>query len=107
MDTNPKIASGSTIPGATAWQQYNDGNGNPIGVSLVVDTGDAGFSDTPRYITSIVGDHYHWETTGASSVYEATATSFKVYVRWWNGLPLDPATANGYNWHINWIAVAP
>lgn len=103
MATAPKIVSGSTETGATAWQQYPYNT-----VFVVVDTSAAGFTTTPLYITSLAGDHYHWETTGATSIYEATPKSFKVYVRWPdNPLPLTPEKANEYNWHINWLAVAP
>jgi hypothetical protein len=63
------------------------------------------------YITSIGGRTNHWSTTGATSIYPtppaqyATPTGFRVYVRWANGGPLTPATANSYGWHINWIGM--
>lgn len=96
-----RIASGQTTPGSTAWQQYQGG----VGVFVDVDTSAGKFSAIPAYITSIGGNTSHWGTTGASSVYLATATGFRVYVRWWNGNPLTPATANSYQWHINWIGM--
>lgn len=98
-----RIASGRTTPGQTAWQPYPPGNG----IFVDVDTTAARLTGTPVYITSIGGNSSHWATTGATSVYQATATGFRVYVRWANGNPLTPANANqaGWQWHINWIAM--
>ncbi|MFP5247262.1 MAG: hypothetical protein ACLGH0_11260 [Thermoanaerobaculia bacterium] len=98
-----KIGSGRTNPGATAWQAYGGGNG----IFLDVNTSAAGFSGTPLYFTSIGGNSSHWATTGATSIYLPSATGFRVYVRWVDGAPLTPATANGYQWHINWVGIQP
>lgn len=103
---NTKIASGSTTPGATNWQVYNQG-----GIYVDVDTSAAGFTSTPVYVTSIGGNTGHWRITGGSSVYQATATGFRVYIRWdqisETEEALTPEMANGNKWHINWIAVEP
>lgn len=96
-----RIASGRTMPGATAWQQYHTG----FGVYVDVDTSAAHFTSTPAYVTSIGGVTNHWATTGATSVYFATATSFRIFVRWDDGGSLTPAQANEFQWHINWIAM--
>jgi hypothetical protein len=96
-----RIASGRTMPGATAWQQYPGG----AGIYVDVDTSAAQLTITPVYVTSLGGNSSHWATTGASSVYQATATGFRVYVRWDDGGPLTPATAHGFQWHINWIGM--
>jgi hypothetical protein len=98
-----RIASGRTTPGATAWQQYAPPANT--GVFVDVDTTAGRFSATPVYITSIGGNTSHWATTGATSIYSATANGFRVYVRWANGSPLTPAQANGFQWHINWIGM--
>jgi hypothetical protein len=95
------IARGSTPVGNTAWQQYSSG----AGVFVDVDTSSAGFATTPIYITSLGGNNAHWGTTGATSIYDATPTGFRVYVRWSSGEELTPAVANQFGWHINWIAV--
>ena len=97
------IASGSTPQGSTAWQQYTGG----AGVYVDVNTTTAGFTGTPLYFTSLGGASSHWATTGATSIYLPTATGFRVYVRWVDGLPLTPATANAHGWHINWLAIRP
>ena len=102
--TVAKIASGRTQPGATNWQKSNDY------VYVDVDTSAAGFAQTPVYVTSIGGDSQHYATTGASSVYSATATGFRIFIRWDKGYKdtaITPEEANGYKWHINWIAIEP
>jgi hypothetical protein len=96
-----RIASGQTPQGSTAWQQYPGGNG----IFVDVNTASGKFSSVPVYITSIGGASSHWATTGATSVYLATATGFRIYVRWVDGAALSPATANGFNWNINWIGM--
>ena len=95
-----RIASGRTVPGKTNWQVYD-----PNGIDLDVDTSAGRLTGTPIYITSIGGDGRHWSTTGDTSIYNPTATSFRVYVRNSDGNPLTPAQANNWKWHINWIGV--
>lgn len=94
------LASGSTTPGATAWQQYG-----AFGILVDVDTSAAKFETTPVYITSIGGNSSHWDAIGASAVYLATNTSFRVYVKWTESQPLTPELANSMQWHINWIGM--
>jgi hypothetical protein len=98
-----KIAAGSTTPGSTNWQPYS---GN-TGIYLDVDTGAGKFKTTPKYFTSIGGTSSHWATTGVTSIYSASATGFRVYVRWSDGSALTPAQANGFQWHVNWLGVEP
>lgn len=95
-----RIASGRTIPGNTAWQVYS-----PTGIFVNVDTTPAHLTGTPVYVTSLGGGSSHWATTGGTSVYLPTATGFRIYVKWSDNSPLTPATANGLQWHINWIAM--
>jgi len=102
--TVAKIASGKTKPGATNWQV------NANGLLVDVDTSAAGFTRTPIYVTSIGGDKYHWGTTGASAVYNATEKGFRIAIRFegdFTGVAITPETANEYKWHINWIAIEP
>ena len=96
-----KMGSGTTVPGATNWQPY----GNNTGIYLDIDTSGCGFTSIPRYFTTIGGRSNHWSTTGATSIYNATPTKFRVYVRFSNGAALTPAYANARMWHINWLAV--
>jgi hypothetical protein len=107
--TVAKFASGKTEPGATKWQRDTKIVGD--GVYVDVDTSAAGFVQTPIYVTSIGGDSYHWAVTGASAVYQATPTGFRVSIRWekgfWDDKTLTPEFANTNKWHINWIAFEP
>lgn len=97
-----RIASGRTTPGSTAWQPYQGGN---TGIFVDVNTSAAQLTGTPVYVTSLGGNNAHWATTGATSIYLPTATGFRVYVRRWDSTPITPAQANGWQWHINWIAM--
>jgi hypothetical protein len=96
-----RMGSGSTEPGATNWKPY----GNNTGIYLDVDTSACGFTSTPKYFTTIGGRSNHWSTTGATSIYLATPTSFRVYVRFSNGATLTPAYAHARGWHINWFGI--
>ena len=101
-----KIASGSTTPGATNWVAYGES-----GLYVDVDTSAAGFTQTPAYVTSIGGEAGHWEIVGSSSIYQPTATGFRVYIRRDRtsepANALTPQIANTNKWHINWIAIEP
>jgi hypothetical protein len=99
---NAKIGFGSTPIENTKWVDYYF-NGQQIGIYVDVDTSSAGFTSTPIYITSLGGQGHHWRTVGASSIYEATPTSFRIYLQ-----GLDAITqqfANENNWHIQWIGI--
>ena len=93
--------AGTTAPGSTNWKPY----GNNIGVYVDVDTTADGFASTPMYFTCLRGKNSHWRTTGATSIYNATRTGFRVYVRWSDGSTLTPAKANDLEWHINWLGI--
>lgn len=111
---NTKIFAGSTTPGTTNWQPYSNNEAPPgieAGIYVDVDTSEAGFTSTPKYVISLGGLNTHWRVTGASSVYRTTPTSFRVYIRFSEidiislYPTLTPEFANGQQWHINWIAV--
>jgi len=95
-----RIASGRTTPGTTAWMVFNG-----MGIYVDVNTTSAMLTGMPVYVTSIGGNSSHWATTGATSIYQPTATGFRVYVRWVDYSALTPAQANSLQWHINWIAM--
>ena len=97
-----RIASGRTLPGSTAWQVYTAN-----GIYVDVDTSAAHLTGSPVYVTSIGGLERHWSTIGATSIYQSSPTTFRVYVRWVDNSPINPATAHAYGWHINWIAMEP
>lgn len=109
-----KIVSGRTQLGATNWQPHRE---DIHAICVDIDTSAAGFVETPIYVTSIAGRIHHYGTTGASSVYKASPTGFCIQIRWDRDYvedysnvvseQLTPEIANGYNWHINWIAIEP
>jgi hypothetical protein len=100
-----KIAAGNTtgIDGTTNWHVHDTHS-----IYVEVDTSAAGFTTTPVYVTSIGGGKEHWKTTGGSSVYSATPTSFRVFLRWERisdtKEALTPEIAKKEKWHINWMA---
>ena len=98
-----KIEWGRTKPGHTNWKQYHE-----YGIFVDVDTSHANFPSTviPIYITSIGGKTKHWSTGGATSIYDATAESFRIYVHWTKGGPLTVKEANDNEWHINWVGIS-
>lgn len=96
------IASGHTPPGATNWQVYA---GPPNSIYVDVDTSAIGFTSVPNYVASLGGAQQHWQAIGATSIYSATQTGFRVYVRFADGSALTPAIANNYFWNVIWIGV--
>jgi len=96
------LASGSTTPGATAWQQESDTN-----IFVDVDTSAAGFETTPVYITSLVAPLNHDLALGATCINNATATSLRVYLRFAfaDGEGPNSTFARQRRWHINWIGM--
>lgn len=103
MVTNSRthIASGQTSPGQ-GWQQNTD-----AGVYLDVDTSLAKFSGTPTYVISLGGAGSMWLSSGgASSIYDPTPTSFRVYVRHVDGAALPVKTVtDDWKWYVNWIGM--
>ncbi|MCI5208784.1 MAG: hypothetical protein D3910_08325 [Candidatus Electrothrix sp. ATG2] len=96
-----RTAVGRTKPGKTNWEQCPEGNG----IYVDIDTTSGRFSGTPVYITTIGGDSQHCATVGTTSIFEASATKFRIYIKWADGSPLTPETANTLKWHINWIGI--
>lgn len=102
-----KIGSGRFTPpatGPTGWQPYQGGT---TGIFVDINTTSAGFTSTPVYLTSISGTSSHWATTGATSIYMASPTGFRVYVRFDNSTAITPALAASYQWTINWVGIEP
>ena len=54
----PHIASGTTIPGNTAWEPWKE-NGTDIGIQVEIDTSAAGFTETPCYFAWLQGPLWH------------------------------------------------
>ncbi|GAA2853728.1 hypothetical protein GCM10010517_11590 [Streptosporangium fragile] len=96
-----RIASGSTEPGQ-GWVLYEN---NSPGLYIDVDTSSAHFTGNPTYLVSVGGLAHHFELTGTSTVYRPTATGFRVYIRWSNGIPLTVEDAQNFGWYVNWIGI--
>ena len=95
-----QMCSGSTAPGV-GWVQYG-----ADGIYIDINTSGCGFSTTPRYITSIQGGGNKWLLTGVTSIYSATPTGFRIYLKYDSGnFALTPAYATASNYQINWIAI--
>jgi hypothetical protein len=94
-----RTASGQTRP--QDWAAYATNQG----IVVTVDTSSAGFENTPRYFTALHGNSLHWDTVGATSIYEASRTGFKVYLRWRDASPMQVAQAVNNGWFIAWFAV--
>ncbi|MFP2927211.1 M57 family metalloprotease [Pyxidicoccus sp. 3LG] len=92
----PTLCTGQTAYGATGWQQYS-----ADGIYLDVSTAGCGYGGTPLYFTSIGGDSGHWQSSGATAIYDSTSTGFRVYVSYPG---ITPAQANQWGWHLNWSA---
>jgi serine protease len=91
------LCTGQTAQGASAWQQYGSD-----GIYLDVNTVACAQAVPPLYLTSLGGWANHRLASGATSIYNATATGFRVYIY----LPgITPALANQYGWNINWQAL--
>ncbi|WP_433246202.1 hypothetical protein ACQPYK_44810 [Streptosporangium sp. CA-135522] len=98
--TTQRIAAGKTRPGQ-GWISY----GGNTGLYIDVDTTSAAFTGSPVYTSSVGGSGDQWALTGTSAVYTPTATGFRVYVRWSDSSPITPATAETFQWYVNWIGV--
>jgi len=92
-----RVVVGKTTPGNTDWKRYSDD-----GIYVDIDTSSGGFSSVPFYFTSLGGTSHHWTTRGATSIYEPSASKFRVYL-YQSGITV--AEANQHKWHINWIAI--
>jgi hypothetical protein len=84
------------------WRQYT-----AAGIYIDVDTS-LSFDD-PVYVASLLGNSWHWATTGGSSIYptptRAARDGFRIYVRFFDGRPLDPQFAVDRGWRVSWIAM--
>ena len=73
-EQRPKLCNGNVH--AAKFQLYRGGE---TGLEFYVDTSHCRFTSTPVYLTSLTGNGAHWHVVGISSLYEMTATGFKIY----------------------------
>ena len=95
-----KVCAGSTGRTTTNWINFGT-----YGVYTDVDISECGFVKIPTITTALEGllPGYHWLSTGPAAIYEATTTTFRVYIRNTDWNPKNgKATSTG--WNIEWIA---
>jgi hypothetical protein len=90
-------------PHFDAWTVFGS-----TGLYADIDTSSCSFTEAqPKYVSSIAGDHAHWDMVGSNNIYQATATGFRVYI-------FHPSVrgaylqyiAKRYRWRISWLADA-
>lgn len=80
----------------TLWKQYG---ANGLSTRLTTEGCAA-----PLVFATLSGDRSHWYTTGASSIYGADDSGFRIYV---NRSGVTPAFASDNGWHVHWTRVTP
>ncbi|WII73348.1 hypothetical protein QJS83_05625 [Bdellovibrio sp. 22V] len=96
----------------TGWVYYAvdvGGTGN-CGAYLDVNTSACGFTSIFNYFTTLHAGGSHWASYGATSVYSATPTGFRVYVNLmgnWTSTcnTTGPLPHNNFNFAIKWMGV--
>ena len=92
--------SGATPSGTTDWKAYGS-----KAIYLDVDTSGAGFTETPRYFTTLGGSANNWDALGVNAIYSATPNGFRIYLKSASGIALTPAYANSKGWYVQWLGV--
>lgn len=108
---------GQGVSSPDDWQDYIN-----RGIYVDVNTSACGFTKTPHYLItleSVSNSGYHWDTNGVPAIYNATATGFRVYLKW-NDHPTEEPTvgsaaypnplrkeaAKERGWVIRWTAIS-
>jgi len=102
-EQRPKLCNGNVH--AAKFQLYRGGE---TGLEFYVDTSHCRFTSTPVYLTSLTGNGAHWHVVGISSLYEMTATGFKIYLGYMNSTiskqtMLEMSIDN--KWTFEWIGI--
>jgi len=74
-------------------------------LQMDIDTTACGFTGVPSYFTTLNGTSSHWVTTGITSIYNPTETTFRVYLRSTTETSISQATAVTRGYTVNWMAV--
>jgi len=90
-----KVCAGTTGRLTTDWTYYTSD-----GIYQDVDISDCGFMTIPTITTAIEGSGWHWTVRGSSSIYGATAKSFRIYLH-----SDSTDKADSRQWNVEWIAV--
>lgn len=64
----PRIASGATIPGNTAWEKWTESNNVTVGMETRIDTSSAGFTETPNYFAWLQSEEPLWDSDQQSFI---------------------------------------
>jgi hypothetical protein len=95
---------GGTAADAEDWKEWKQFGS--AGIYVDVDTSSCHFDETtPRYTSTVHGDSAHWQLTGVNSIYEPTATGFRLYAYH----PVMRGSfmmffAKKYSWRVSWMA---
>lgn len=77
-----------------------------VTLTMVIDTSECNFIDTPFYLVSMGGTANHFCVTGYDGVFFPTKSSFQIYVQSTCG-NLSATTllsyATTYDWNVNWV----
>ena len=95
---------GATSGITPSWQAYTGPDGPGVYIDVPVQSTTPAFPYIPDYHTTLHGSLGHWITTGVTSIYNATPTGFRVYVRRADGGPLTPTDATNNGWSVRWSA---
>ena len=99
-----KYAKGCTGVSNNVWQQHITGV-----ITKEISTTSCKFTTTPKYFTSLVGrasQSNHNNFVGMTSIYSASANSFRVYLRSSDGTNnLTPQFAKDRDWKVQWIGI--
>ncbi|WP_363228128.1 hypothetical protein [Bdellovibrio sp. ArHS] len=105
-----RMCSGTSANSGWTYYSLHSAVTGSCGAYMNIDTSACGFSTVFRYFPSIQGDGGHWVTTGATSVYTPTATSFRIYINLMGSFDATncntttlPHNTNKYR--IDWLAV--
>jgi hypothetical protein len=93
---NGDYCTGKSTLADTVWKQYGRS-----GLSTHLKTADC---QAPLVFTTLSGDRSHWYTTGASSIYDADRTGFKIFL---SRSGVTPSFAADNGWHVHWTRVSP
>ena len=109
--TNPTLCVGGSTKGSTSWRTHT--TSSVTTTSQISQCGFASLEDglsypsepsgtkQPVIVSAVAGSSSHWQSTGGSEVYINGVSSFENYV---NGVSTTPSQANGWNWHMQWMA---
>ena len=97
-----KYAKGCSGVSNNVWQQHITGV-----ITKEISTTSCKFTTTPKYFTALVGRTSHYVFVGVTSIYSASANSFRVYLRHTDGklAYATPQYAKDRDWKIQWIGI--